>query len=922
MEDRFRAAEGDDRHGQGRARAGTVREDRAAADRQRGRIEAAETADGEDLRGFAGQRERVDGLGAREGIGLQAGGLVGRRPGGGKDVLGGREAREGDDTVRRVVGREAVAVDGDAGDQAVGLSGGGREGDPVGRRAEGAGDVERSGPSDAERAEGQALFAAAAHDESAAARIQGQSGRSGVGGLRRGRERLSRAGGGRVSADDELGAIGDRDDRRADRDVRTGHHHARLKARGASDGDSGVGVDGGTTGEGLRHDRGRVRDGFQHAAAQVESAVGGAETVHRVRRRVVEDELSVLEHDHGARRITQRAGADDVRGTPVDTVMVMREGVGGRDIDDVVVDLIDVEAVSTRGVGVDEVAGNIDRALAEQVEEDVAIIGRGHVRADRAEGQGGAEVGTDAVVTVDVVVAADRIQQAQLAVDDVDTVRGTNGAQAVDAGDVGPVARAGEVDDRSRIERQGRSRGGRVRTEHELGRVGDGGDGRAGGDIGTGDEHARGKAGGAGDGDGRRGIGRGAAGQGDRGSQGHSARKFERGGHAADVQDTGGELVGGGSADHAHVDIQRTGPAGVVGAEHQGAGGLLGQRGGRTAGTFKRGGERDGLARRDFDLTGVGGVTEDDRTSEGKVFGETQGGSSTGSRRQDDLVGGVAELAFGRDREHAALDGHITREVIGGVAEHEGAVARLRETGAGDLAAEGESLGQIMEGSTGDRVDGISCHREGLVGQQPVGVVVGEGETEAEVRDDPRGDGLVDGLVQRQGAASAAHGDVRDDAGVELDQTGEGDGLRHGGAIAVREQGQRGRITERGGVEVTGVAGRVEDELTETLDLEGGDRSDVRDLTEHRDDEIRAVDTDRGDAAALADGEGTVEREGAARGAGVIEGRQAGEREVVADRTIVIVDEEGRAGGEADGAGAERTRGETEAALLRGAVVG
>ena len=227
-----------------------------------------------------------------------------------------------------------------------------------------------------------------------------------------------------------------------------------------------------------------------------------------------------------------------------------------------------------------------------------------------------------------------------------------------------------------------------------------------------------------------------------------------------------------------------------------------------------------------------------------------------------------------------------------------------------------------MDGSTRDGVDGISGHREGLVGQQPVGVVVGEGETEVEVRDDPRGDGLVDGLVQRQGAASAAHGDVRNDAGVELDQTGEGDGLRHGRSVSVREERKRGRVTKRGGIEVTEVTGGIKDQLAEALDLEGVDGADVRDLTEHRDDEIRAVDTDRGDATGLADGDRTVEREGAARGAGVIEGRQAGEREVVADRTIVVVDEEGRASGEADGTGAKRTGGETEAALLRRAIVG
>ena len=489
MEDRFRAAEGDDRDGQGRARAGAIGEDRAAADRQSGRIETAETADGEDLRGFAGQRQGVDGLGSREGISLEAGGLVGGRTGGREDVLGRREAREGDDTVGRIIRREAIAVDGDARDQAVRLSRGGREGEAIGRRTKSTGDIERAGTGDAERAEGQTLFAAAAHDDGAAARIQGQSGRSGVGGLRRGRERLSRAGGGRVSADHELGAIGDRDDPRTYRDVRTGHHHAWLKARGAGDGDSSVSVDGGTTGEGLRHDRGRVRDGFQHAAAHVEHAGGDAESVHRVRRRVVEDELAVLEHDHGAIRVTERTGADDIRGAAVDAVMVVGEGIDPGDVDDVVVDLIDVEAVGRRAVGVIGVAGDIDRPLAEQVQEDIPVAARGHVGADVRYGQGGAEVGTDAVVTIDVI-APTRIQEVQFAVDDVDTVRGTNGTQAVDAGDVGPVAGAGEIDDRCRIERLGRSRGGCVRTEHELGRVGDGCDGRAGGDIGPVDPHA------------------------------------------------------------------------------------------------------------------------------------------------------------------------------------------------------------------------------------------------------------------------------------------------------------------------------------------------------------------------------------------------------------------------------------------------
>ena len=851
MEDRFRAAEGDDRNGQGRARAGSVGEDRAAADRQSGRIETAETTDGKDLRGFAGERQGVDGLGAREGIGLEAGGLIGGRAGGREDVLGRRKAREGDDAVGRIIRREAVAVDGDARDQPVRLSRGGREGEAIGRRSESTGDVERAGSNDAERAEGQTLLAAAAHDEGAAARIHGEGGGSHVTRDVGGGEGLTAGGprGGR--AEDESGRVRDRGDGGTDRDISADNLHACREADGAGDRHVSRTIRRRAGGQGERG-RGCVRDDFQHAAADVETAGGGAEAVHRVRRRVVEDELAVLEHDDATRRITQGTGADDVRGTAVNAVMVVGEGVGGRDVDDVIVDLVDVEAVGARGVGIIEVAGDIDRPLAEQVEEDVAIIGRGHVRADRAEGQGGAEVGTYAVVTIDVIVAADRIHQGQLAGDDIDAGGRTDRAEGIDAGDISPIACAGEV--------------------HRIGEA-------------------------------------------------RTAREFEGGGHAAKVDLAGGQLVRGGGADDAHVKIELAGPAGVGGAEHQGASGLLGERGSRTRGDVEGRGKRGGLAGRDFNLTGVGSVTEDDRTTEGKVVGETQDGRTAGSGRQDDLIGDGTELAIGRDREHTALDGHVTREVVGRIAEHEGAVTRLRETGAGDLTREREALGEVMNGGTRNGVDSASTDGDSLAGQQSVGIVIGQRETKTEVRDDPRGDGLVDGLIERQSAAGTTHGDVRDDAGVELDQTGERDILGHGGAITVRKQGQRGRITERGGVEVTGVSRGVKDQLAETLDLEGVDRSDIRDLTEHRDDKVRTINTDRGDAAGLADGEGAIEREGALVRTGVIEGRQAGEGQVVTDRTIVVIDEERGTGREADRARTEGAGGETEATLLRRAIV-
>ena len=773
MEDRFRA-EGDDRNGEGRAGASTVGEDRTAADRQGGRIQAAEAADGKDLRSLAGERQSADGLGARERISLQAGRLVGSRPGSREDVLGRRVAREGDDTVGGIIRREAVAVDGDARDQAVDLRRGGREGEAIGRRSESTGDVERAGSTDAERAEGQTLLAAAAHDEGAAAIIHAEGGGSHVTRDVGGGEGLTAGGprGGR--AEDESGRIRDRGDGGTDRDISADNLHACREADGAGDRHVNRTIRRRAGGQGERG-RGCVRDGFQHAAADVETAGGGAEAVHRVRRRVIEDELAVLEHDHGAIRVTKRTGADDIRGAAVDAVMVVGEGVDPGDVDDVVVDLVDVETIGGRGAGVIGVAGDVDRALAEQVQEDVTITTRIHVGPDVPDGQGGAEVGADAVVAVDVVRRPTGLEQVELTVDDVHAVRGTNGTQTVDAGDAGPVVDASEIDDRSRIERQGRSRGGCVHTEHERRTIGDGSDDRAGGDARASDYHARNKSSRAGDGDGRRGIGRGAAGQRDRRGrcQGDATREFEHSGHAADIQGAGSQLIRGGDTNDAGIDIERASPAGVVGAEHQGASGLLREGGGRTAGTFKRRGERGGLARRNFDLAGVGSVTEDDRTTEGKVVGETQGGRTAGSGRQDDLIGDGTELAIGRDREHTALDGHVTREVVGRIAEHEGAVTRLRETSAGDLAGEREALGEVMNGGTRNGVDSASTDGDSLAGQQSVGIVIGQRETETEVRDDPRGDGLVDGLIERQGAAGTTNGEVRDNARVELDQTGE-----------------------------------------------------------------------------------------------------------------------------------------------------
>ena len=91
-----------------------------------------------------------------------------------------------------------------------------------------------------------------------------------------------------------------------------------------------------------------------------------------------------------------------------------------------------------------------------------------------------------------------------------------------------------------------------------------------------------------------------------------------------------------------------------------------------------------------------------------------------------------------------------------------------------------------MNGGTRNGVDGVGGHREGLIGQQSVGIVVGQRETKIEVRDSPRGDGLIDGLIERKSAARTTDGDVRDDARVELDQAGQRDVLGHGRAVTIR----------------------------------------------------------------------------------------------------------------------------------------
>ena len=305
------------------------------------------------------------------------------------------------------------------------------------------------------------------------------------------------------------------------------------------------------------------------------------------------------------------------------------------------------------------------------------------------------------------------------------------------------------------------------------------------------------------------------------------------------------------------------------------------------------------------------------RAGEGQVGGGAEGRSAR-RRIEDDEVGGIAELAVGRDGEDALGDVDIAREGVR-AGEHERARADLVEAGAGQDAGELEPLGDVGKGGRGDVEARGANQGDGVGSLKSVTVVVGQHEPEVEIRDAGRGEDLVGGLRIRDRAAGAADGEIRDDAGVE-DHVAERQGLGRHRAVAIAQQRQGRREAEGGGVEVTGVAGRVEDEAAEAGAVEARDARDVRDLAEQRDRQPRAVDLDRGRARGEAV-ERAVQRQRTHRAAaGVIEDGRAREGQRVADDPVGVVDDERGARGHRDAGAAERAAGEADAALVGRAV--
>ena len=305
------------------------------------------------------------------------------------------------------------------------------------------------------------------------------------------------------------------------------------------------------------------------------------------------------------------------------------------------------------------------------------------------------------------------------------------------------------------------------------------------------------------------------------------------------------------------------------------------------------------------------------RAGEGQVGGGAEGRSAR-RRIEDDEVGGIAELAVGRDGEDALGDVDIAREGVR-AGEHERARADLVEAGAGQDAGELEPLGDVGKGGRGDVEARGANQRDGVGSLKSVTVVVGQHEAEVEVRDARRSEHLVGGLRIRDRAAGTTDGEVRDDAGFE-DHVAERQGLRRHGAVAVVEQGDGRGEAEGVGVEVAGIAGRVEDEAPEARPVETRDARDVRDLAEQRDRQPRAVDLDRGRARGEAV-ERAVQRQRTHRAAAsVVEDWRAREGQRVADDPVGVVDDERGARGHHDTGAAERAAGEADAALVGRAV--
>ena len=856
----FGPGEADDRDGQASSGAGAVDEDAAGGDGERGRVEAGKSAEVDRTGDATRERQGVDRLVARQRIRGVVLGLEGRVGGGRQDV--GRDAVAGEglqaEGVRGeaggIIGGELVAVRRDARQQAVGR----------GDRAAGQG----RGRGEEDLVRGRTEGARQVQRRAAVLRERGEGdGQAAAGG------EIERAAA-IAQVEDAGGGLG-----RAGRGRNEVHRAAEDLQRLVAEAIRGVG-------DGIIE----RQDGVL-IDVQARRAAG--------RGRALEDRRATEQ--------LQRAVGHRIRGGESQRARGILAEFGGAD----------------GGVDVIEHAREGDIARSVDLEEGVAVrVAAGVVELDVTERQRGAGKRAHAEELVDVVRAGTGEGQDEVGGQDVRAGDRLDRAHGVDAADLGPIARARE-DDRlgdgdAALELE--HRGLVVHLDH-AGRDGDGA-GRAGGggladdeargvgdrrdegadrDVRGGDHHPRGEPRGAAAGDG------GGRGRGDSQGGGHGRRGAERGSQAG--------------LNHAAGDDETAAPRGVGGIQEERAlvllaqGGELAGGGGEVEGIV----ELQGLAADDFDLTDVRGVGEAEgvRAGEGQV-GSGAEGRSARRRSEDDEVGGIAELAVGRDREDTLGDGDIAREGVG-AREHEGARADLVEAGAGQDAGELEPLGEIGKGGRGDVEARGAGQRDGVGGLESVTIVVGQHEAEAEIRDARRGEDLIGGLRIRDRTARAADGEIRDEAGVE-DHVAERHGLGDHVAVAVVQQGDGRGEAEGVGVEVARVAGRVEDQSAQTRAIEARDARNVRDLAEQRDRQPRAVDLDGGRARGEAV-ERAVQRQRAHRAAaGVVEDRRAREGQRVADSAVAVVDDERGARGHRDAGAAERTAGEADATLGRRAV--
>ena len=403
-------------------------------------------------------------------------------------------------------------------------------------------------------------------------------------------------------------------------------------------------------------------------------------------------------------------------------------------------------------------------------------------------------------------------------------------------------------------------------------------------------------------------------------ADGHASRQLQ--GDAGD-RDRGGDRDGTGSQrtdqrrvvdqDRALVDVELTGPTGVARVDDERTEVVLREARGRTgAGVqVERGVELQRGALGDLDGAGIGGAGQTDHRATGEAGRGTEGRGPGGRRERD---GRSAERADGGHGKYALLDDDRGADHVAGAGKDQGTRTALGETGGGGkIAGEFQALGDVRARGRQDVIRGAGRDRDVPGIPESVAVVVAEDESACDVRDGSDRDLLVRRSGERKGAAGTSHGKRRDDARVEDDGARQDDRLRSRRSVAIMQEGDRVRIAERRGVEVTRVALGVEGQGAGAGDVETGDVRDIGYLAQQGHGKIRALDRD-GRRAGFEPGHRSVQGERPLGGSGVAESRRAGPGQDVTDGAVSVVDQQAGAGRHGDGTGSERP-GETCASL-------